>query len=103
MLTSRLCGGVLVTSSPPTSTVPEVGSLKPAIIRSVVVLPQPEGPSREKNSPAATSRSMPSTTRVPPNSLVRPRSDTAEVAAGGTATARVSAGVTGVVIGVRLR
>ena len=51
MLTSRLCGGVLVTSSPPTRTVPEVGSLNPAIIRSVVVLPQPDGPSSEKNSP----------------------------------------------------
>ena len=29
-----------------------VGRSKPAIIRSVVVLPQPEGPSSEKNSPA---------------------------------------------------
>jgi hypothetical protein len=30
---------------------PEVGVSKPAIIRSVVVLPQPDGPSIEKNSP----------------------------------------------------
>ena len=34
------------------------GSSKPAIIRSVVVLPQPLGPSRVKNSPSAMSRSM---------------------------------------------
>ena len=55
---------------------PAVGSLNPAIIRSVVVLPQPDGPSREKNSPLAMSRSTWSTTVEPPNSLVRPRSDT---------------------------
>ena len=31
---------------------PDVGGSKPAIIRSVVVFPQPDGPSRLKNSPA---------------------------------------------------
>ena len=31
---------------------PAVGSSKPAIIRIVVVLPQPDGPSSEKNSPS---------------------------------------------------
>jgi hypothetical protein len=51
MLTSRLCGGTFVTSVPCRYTVPAVGSSKPATIRIVVVLPQPEGPSREKNSP----------------------------------------------------
>ncbi len=76
MLTSRLCGGVLVTSSPSTVIVPDVGSLKPAIIRSVVVLPQPDGPSSEKNSPLARSRSRSSTTVAPSKTLVRPRSDT---------------------------
>ena len=30
---------------------PDVGSMKPAIMRKVVVLPQPEGPSRTRNSP----------------------------------------------------
>jgi hypothetical protein len=39
-----------------------VGRTKPAIIRSVVVLPQPDGQSRVKNSPDGISRSMPSTT-----------------------------------------
>ena len=41
-----------VTSSPPSRMRPPVGSSSPAIMRSVVVLPQPEGPSRQKNSPS---------------------------------------------------
>src|SRR6476620_10101725 len=40
---------------------PEVGCSKPAIIRRVVVFPQPEGPRSEKNSPAGMWRSMPAT------------------------------------------
>ena len=35
------------------STVPEVGSPRPAMMRSAVDLPQPEGPSRLTNSPSA--------------------------------------------------
>ena len=100
MLTSRFCGGVEVTSSPPTMTVPALGSVKPAIIRSVVVLPHPEGPSREKNSPLAMSRSRLSTTVSLPNCLVRPRSDTAgDSAVAGSWVSWVSV----VVMGVRLR
>ncbi len=37
---------------PSTEIEPEVGLSKPAIILSSVVLPQPEGPSSEKNSPS---------------------------------------------------
>ena len=33
---------------------PALGSSSPAIMRSVVVLPQPDGPSRQKNSPSST-------------------------------------------------
>ena len=40
-----------------TSTVPEVGALSPAISRSAVDLPQPDGPSSDTNSPVRTSRS----------------------------------------------
>ena len=40
---------------------PVVGLSKPAIIRSVVVLPQPDGPSIEKNSPAPIVKSASST------------------------------------------
>ena len=38
-------------SSPLNSTLPEVGFSNPAIILSVVVLPQPEGPRKVTNSP----------------------------------------------------
>ena len=38
-----------------------VGCSNPAIIRSVVVLPQPEGPSSEKNSPRPMAKSASST------------------------------------------
>src|ERR1700733_2362436 len=56
---------------------PAVGSSNPATSRRVVVLPQPDGPSSEKNSPAATDRSMLSTAaacpaRACPNRLVSP-------------------------------
>ena len=42
-----------------------LGSSRPAIIRKVVVLPQPEGPRSTTNSPFSTARSMPFTARVP--------------------------------------
>ena len=51
VLTWRLYGGVLETSLPSSSTRPYDGCSNPAIIRSMVVLPQPDGPSSEKNSP----------------------------------------------------
>ena len=50
---------------------PRSGCSNPAIIRSVVVLPQPDGPSIEKNSPPACARSMPSTAVTSPNRLTR--------------------------------
>jgi hypothetical protein len=53
-------------SRPANSIVPALWSSKPAIIRSVVVLPEPEGPSRVKNSPASISRSMPATACTSP-------------------------------------
>src|SRR6478752_752453 len=51
---SRCDARFQVTSSPPRKILPSVGSSRPAIMRSVVVLPQPEGPSRQKNSPSFT-------------------------------------------------
>ena len=45
-------------SCPASVIVPEVGVSRPATIRSVVVLPHPDGPSRAKNAPAGTSRSI---------------------------------------------
>src|SRR2546423_10282381 len=51
---------------------PAVGFSKPAIMRSVVVLPQPDGPSSETNSPGAIVRSSGPTACVTPKCLVRP-------------------------------
>src|SRR5262245_40793897 len=50
---------------------PEVGTSSPAIIRSVVVLPQPLGPRIESISPRSTAMFRSWTARVAPNSLVR--------------------------------
>ena len=49
----RWFGFSRVTSLPPMTMLPEVGSSKPATMRSTVVLPQPEGPRKETNSPRA--------------------------------------------------
>ena len=48
----RWLGFSLVMSLPPTTMLPAVGSSKPATMRSTVVLPQPDGPRKETNSPA---------------------------------------------------
>ena len=47
-------------------TWPRVGLTKPPTMLSSVVLPQPDGPMIETNSPWRTSRSTPSTTRIGP-------------------------------------
>ena len=46
--------GTRVMSRPLTTTEPSAGSMKPVMVRSVVVLPQPEGPRKVKNSPSFT-------------------------------------------------
>ncbi len=51
MPTSRFHGGRRERSRPPTSTSPLCAWLKPAMSRSRVVLPQPDGPRNAKNSP----------------------------------------------------
>ena len=61
MFMSRRLGGTPTMFSPYSRTWPDVGCSKPAIIRSVVVLPQPDGPSSEKNSPVSIARSTRST------------------------------------------
>ncbi len=47
------------------STFPLVGSLKPAMMRSAVDLPQPEGPSSDTNSPGHTWRLRRSSATTP--------------------------------------
>src|SRR5437879_10944966 len=64
------------TTLPPTAISPSVGSTKPAISRSVVVLPQPEGPSRQTRLPCSIRIETSSTTACGPYFFVSPRSST---------------------------
>ena len=50
MAMSRSFGGTSLTTSPSTAISPSVISSSPAIIRKVVDLPQPEGPTSTTNS-----------------------------------------------------
>ena len=56
---SRERGGSSFTTVPPIAISPPVISSRPAIMRSSVDLPQPEGPTNTTNSPDAISRSIP--------------------------------------------
>src|SRR5580698_1494209 len=73
MAMSRSRGGRLLTTRSPMRISPLVTSSSPAIMRSAVVLPQPEGPTRQMNSPSLMSRLSLSTASAPPPSyrLVR--------------------------------
>src|SRR6478609_1014256 len=61
-------------SWPASSIEPAVGVSRPATIRSVVVLPQPDGPSSAMNEPRGTSRSRSLTAVKAPNDFVTLRS-----------------------------
>ena len=54
------------TALPPTKISPDVGSTNPAISRRVVVLPQPEGPSRQTSCPCSMVNDTSSTTAISP-------------------------------------
>ncbi len=66
----RFSGGRSFMRCPAMMTSPAVARSRPAIMRRVVVLPQPEGPSRQTTSPAATDRSASRTAVKSPNVLV---------------------------------
>src|SRR6476659_3350022 len=70
--TLRRFAGLFVMSVPSTVMVPAVGRSKPAIIRRVVVLPQPDGPRNETNSPFSAWRLKFSTAAVWPNRFWTP-------------------------------
>src|ERR1700742_1172321 len=53
---SRSRGARSLTTSPPMRSSPSLMSSSPAIIRSAVDFPQPDGPTRITNSPSAMSR-----------------------------------------------
>ena len=71
MPTLRWCGGVRITSLSPNRILPLSGLLKPAIAINNVVLPEPDGPSRVRNSPLFISRSTESSAYRSPYFLVR--------------------------------
>ena len=60
----RRSAGRFVMSCSSKATEPASGCSSPAIILNVVVLPQPEGPSRPKNSPRSTSSETSATAAV---------------------------------------
>src|SRR4051812_23689212 len=62
---SRFFGCRSFTTLSPIRMSPEVISSSPAVMRRAVVLPEPEGPTRTRNSPSATARLSESTARVP--------------------------------------
>ena len=55
---SRSFGALSFTTSSPIRSSPSVMSSSPAIIRSAVDLPQPDGPTRITNSPSLISKFM---------------------------------------------
>src|SRR5260370_6086875 len=67
------------TTRPPMLISPDVGCSSPATQRKVVVLPQPEGPSRTTSSPAGTAKLTPSIAGRPIANCLR-RSVTSSVA-----------------------
>src|SRR5262245_32893948 len=70
---SRCAGGNVETSRPFWWIVPEVCGSSPAMARSRVVLPHPEGPRKQTNSPSATSSEMSPSAVKSPKRLLRLR------------------------------
>src|SRR5688572_4336558 len=79
MAMSRSAGARSFMRLPATKTSPAVACSRPATMRSVVVFPQPDGPSRQTVSPAATVRSTSRTAASAPNSLVMPFSSIVDI------------------------
>src|SRR5690606_31381894 len=63
----RRLGGKDVTSRPPISTRPSSAVSSPAMTRSSVVFPHPDGPRSTTHSPSLTSSDTPSRARTRPN------------------------------------
>ena len=76
MATPRAAPVSPATSRPPISIVPAVGSSSPAIMRSMVDLPQPEGPRRTVRSPCSTEKETSATAVVASKLLVTERTFT---------------------------
>src|SRR2546423_5381843 len=76
MLVGRRFGGTPAISSPAILRSPRSGCSKPLVMRSVVDLPHPEGPSSEKRLPLATAKLMLSTATKWPKAFVTPTNST---------------------------
>ena len=80
---SRFSGGsekpLADTTCPPMAISPSVTSSRPAMQRSVVVLPHPLGPSSTMNSPSAISRLTPFTAPTPEYFFTRLRIETPDI------------------------
>ena len=74
----RTAAGSARMSWPATRPVPAVGRVSVVIIRTVVVLPAPLGPSRPSTEPSGTTKDTPSTATVSPKCLTRPSASIAE-------------------------
>jgi len=61
MLTGRRFGATSRIERPPMRTSPASGAMNPAMMRSSVVLPQPDGPRMEKKLPCGTASDSAST------------------------------------------
>src|SRR5712691_3457433 len=95
---SRWCGGTEVTSRPPSSIRPPSGRSNPAISRSKVVFPDPDGPSKVKNSPDLTTSSTSARATTSPYRFRRPVTWIAGAAAVGSPAAAGCAGPGTVII-----
>src|SRR5262245_59017601 len=69
MFTGRRLGATPFIGRPPMRMSPPSGAMKPAIMRSSVVLPQPDGPRIEKKLPRSTLNESSSTAVWPPKRL----------------------------------
>ena len=69
----RFCAGTRVASSPWISTAPLSGTSSPAMIRSSVDLPEPDGPSSAVSDPSGISSETSSSATKSPNVLVTAR------------------------------
>src|SRR3954452_21236491 len=74
MLRRSFTASARVTSSPPSRMRPEVGSTSRLIMRIVVVLPHPDGPTSTAIAPAGTSNESSSTAMVPSSYRLETRS-----------------------------
>ena len=76
MAMSRSIGGTALTTASSIRMSPEVMASRPAIMRKVVVLPQPEGPTKTTNSLSRMCRSTSFTTWLVSNILLSLRTMT---------------------------